>query len=89
MRSGGQDGTDWEIGRLMVAPDLQGRGLGRWLLERAEAAAPTGTRRMSLFTGVGSARNLRTYRRAGYRHDRDRADSPAVLHLSKPVRPGG
>src|SRR5688500_16270688 len=25
-------GEDWEVGRLMVAPDLAGRGVGRWLL---------------------------------------------------------
>jgi tRNA (guanine37-N1)-methyltransferase len=87
MRPGGEDGTDWEIGRLMVAPDLQGRGLGRWLLQRAEAAAPRTTRRMSLVTGAGSARNLRTYRRAGYRPDRDQADDAGVVRLSKPVRP--
>ena len=31
----------WEIGRLMVAPDLQGRGIGRALLGYAEAAAPS------------------------------------------------
>ena len=36
------DPTVWESGRLMVAPDLQGRGLGRSLLEHAEAAAPAG-----------------------------------------------
>ena len=28
----------------MVAPDLQGRGLGRWLLERVEEAAPPDAR---------------------------------------------
>jgi GNAT superfamily N-acetyltransferase len=26
----------WELGRLMVAPDVSGRGIGRWLLQRAE-----------------------------------------------------
>ena len=57
----------WEIGRLMVAPDLQGRGIGRALLAYAEAAAPAGTRRLWINTGTGSAANLRRYRRAGYR----------------------
>ena len=36
------DGESWEVGRLMVAPDLAGRGLGRTLLERIEALAPEG-----------------------------------------------
>jgi len=57
----------WEIGRLMVAPDLQGRGIGRALLAYAEAAAPAGTRRLWINTGTRSAANLRRYRRAGYR----------------------
>ncbi len=35
-----EDGTVWHIGLLMVAPDLRGRGLGRFLLEHAERAAP-------------------------------------------------
>src|SRR4051794_4453138 len=35
-----RDGTAWEIGRLMVAPDLAGQGLGRRLLAHAEAQAP-------------------------------------------------
>lgn len=38
-------GVDWDIGRLMVAPDYAGRGLGRWLLHFAEAQAPATTQR--------------------------------------------
>lgn len=62
-----RDGDRWEIGRLMVAPDLAGRGLGRWLLAHAEAAAPDGVDQFELFTGGRSERNLRMYARAGYR----------------------
>jgi len=79
-------GDTWDVGRLMVTPDLRGRGLGRWLLARAEAAAPPDTRRLSLFTGAGSAANLRMYQRAGYRRDPVQPDEPGVVHLSKPVR---
>lgn len=61
------EGTTWDVGRLMVAPDLQGRGLGRELLAAIEAAAPVEAERYVLFTGAGSARNLAMYRRAGYR----------------------
>ena len=61
------DGDVWDIGRLMVAPDLQGRGLGRLLLERIERLAPESATGFELFTGSGSARNQRMYRKAGYR----------------------
>lgn len=60
-------GPVWDIGRLMVAPDLQGRGLGRALLKHAEAAAPEGVTGYALITGAQSVANLRMYRRAGYR----------------------
>jgi tRNA (guanine37-N1)-methyltransferase len=58
---------DWHVGRLMVAPDLQGAGLGRRLLAEVEALAPPGVASYVLFTGAGSKRNQRMYRQAGYR----------------------
>jgi tRNA (guanine37-N1)-methyltransferase len=57
----------WEIGRLMVAPDVQGRGLGRALLEHAERLAPGAASSYRLMTGSRSEANLRRYKRAGYR----------------------
>ncbi|NYI66881.1 GNAT family N-acetyltransferase [Spelaeicoccus albus] len=64
----GQSTADnsWEIGRLMVAPDLAGQGLGRWLLKAGEDLAPESTTRFVLFTGAKSERNIRIYQRAGY-----------------------
>jgi tRNA (guanine37-N1)-methyltransferase len=61
------EGDTWDVGRLMVAPDLQGRGLGRDLLARIESLAPARAVAFELFTGAGSLRNQRMYRRAGYR----------------------
>ncbi|WP_329009001.1 GNAT family N-acetyltransferase [Micromonospora rifamycinica] len=61
------DGTDCHVGRLAVVPDLRGRGLGRWLLQAAEAAARPQCRRILLFTGTRSLRNIDLYRSAGYR----------------------
>lgn len=61
-----QVGDRWQIGRLMVAPDLAGRGLGRWLLQLVERQAPAGVSAFELFTGSSSVRNLRMYRSAGY-----------------------
>lgn len=75
-------GTTWEIGRLMVAPDHRGRGLGRYLLSWAEAQAPEGATLLRLFTGALSSRNLRIYGRAGYRHE---STSAGVAHLAKAV----
>ena len=50
-RTSGDVAGQWEIGRLMVAPDLQGRGIGRALLAYAEAQAPAGTHRLWLEHG--------------------------------------
>jgi GNAT superfamily N-acetyltransferase len=75
---GGRHGVDWEVGRLMVAPDLTGRGLGRWLLAVAESGAPHDVASFVLFTGLKSARNLSIYERAGHRVTDDPAPSSAV-----------
>ena len=73
-----------EFGRLMVAPDLTGRGLGRWLLEQAEAMAPGPAKRFELNTGVLSAANIRRYRRAGYRPADDGVEVlPGTIRLLK------
>jgi tRNA (guanine37-N1)-methyltransferase len=74
-------GGAWDIGRLMVAPDLHGRGLGRMLLARMEAAAPAEATSYELFTGAGSLRNQRMYKKAGYRSaGRPR---PGVVRMTK------
>ena len=56
----------WYVGRLMVAPDLQGRGLGSRLLTEIEALAPAGTSVARLVTGVASRANRAFYGRRGY-----------------------
>lgn len=71
----------WEIGRLMVAPDLTGQGIGRWLLSYAEQQAPPEATSLVLYTGAGSERNLTMYRRAGY----EVAEPPANT-LGKHIR---
>ncbi|GAB3034696.1 hypothetical protein GCM10011376_20040 [Nocardioides flavus (ex Wang et al. 2016)] len=74
---------EWDIGRIMVAPDLQGRRLGRALLELVEGLAPSGVRTFVLFTGAGSSDNLRMYRKAGYRVRTDRAAPAGAVVLTK------
>lgn len=62
-----EEPTTWQVGRLMVAPDLAGRGIGRAVLARVEALAPEDVTRYWVNTGRSAERNQRIYRRAGYR----------------------
>ncbi len=80
------DPATWETGRLMVAPDLAGRGLGRALLAYAESAAPEGASRLWINTGARSERNLRIYRKAGYRVEPGAGRFPGTVDLVKRAR---
>ena len=70
------------IGRLTVAPDLQGRGIGSRLLAAAEDAPAL---RATLFTGHRSVANLRLYERHGYVERRREQVRPGLVlvHLDK------
>lgn len=64
-------GNTCHVGRLIVHPDFQRRGIGSDLLNELERQCPDITR-FELFTGHKSAGNLRLYHRHGYqeyRHD--------------------
>ncbi len=80
---GPQGECSWEIGRLMVAPDRQGSGLGRALLAHAEARAPEQARRCTLFTGLASHDNLRMYLAAGFCRRDDLPAPPGTVVLTK------
>ena len=73
--------TRWRIARLAVAPDLQRRGLGRLLVERAEALAPTELEEFETMTGKASVDTQRFYRSCGYRQRGD--VTPSVIRLTK------
>ncbi|MEO5662734.1 MAG: GNAT family N-acetyltransferase [Nocardioides sp.] len=73
----------WDVGRLMVAPDLQGQGLGRDMLARIEGAAPADVAAYVLFTGAGSVDNIRMYKKAGYRLRGPLAGEPGAVVLTK------
>jgi ribosomal protein S18 acetylase RimI-like enzyme len=53
------------IGRLIVHPDCQNRGLGSRLMNAVEDAFPQASR-FELFTGHKSERNLYLYQKLGY-----------------------
>ena len=79
------EGDAWDIGRVMVAPDLQGRGLGRALLEHVQAVAPAAATSYVLFTGAGSLDNLRMYKKAGFRLRPDIEPPPGAVVLTKRI----
>lgn len=73
------------IGRLVVAPDLQGRGIGRALMGALEEEAAGQADACVLFTGHLSEANLRLYRRLGYgeTHRERVADHLMLVHMRK------
>ncbi|TDD44010.1 GNAT family N-acetyltransferase [Nonomuraea terrae] len=75
-------GTTCRVGRLVVAPDFQGQGVGTALLAALHEQMPEATA-FDLFTGHLSGDNLRLYRRLGYREThRERMDDHLTLvHL--------
>lgn len=73
------------IGRIAIAPDLQGYGIGQALLEAAEQHSDAAE--SELFTGSLSEANIRLYERCGYRiADRvDNADGTAQVFMRKRI----
>ncbi|MCA1655817.1 MAG: GNAT family N-acetyltransferase [Pseudonocardiaceae bacterium] len=80
------DGDRMEVARFVVAPDLQGRGIGRRLLAAVESAAPARVGTFWLVTGATSEENLRLYRGAGYQVAAHTTDpvGVALVVLEKP-----
>lgn len=72
------DGT-CHIGRLIVHPDFQNRGIGKQLMREIESFFKNATR-YELFTGHRSERNLYLYQKLGYStHKTERLNDNLVL----------
>ncbi len=72
------------IGRLIVHPDHQSRGIGTALMQEIESRFAH-AERFELFTGHKSARNLRFYQRLGYRAFREErvTDGLALVFMQR------
>ena len=57
----------WEISRIVVAPDLAGRGIDRVLLEHIQQVAPSQASEFVLLTGPLEAETQRMVKKAGFR----------------------
>ncbi len=80
------DGADHLlIENVAVAPDFQGRGLGRFMMAHAERlAAERGYGELRLYTNKMFAENVRLYLALGYRIDREEESALGVtVHMSK------
>jgi GNAT superfamily N-acetyltransferase len=71
------DSGTCQVGRLIVHPDYQGKGIGTLLMGRIETAFSR-AERFELFTGTKSIHNIRLYLRLGYREYREEDLSPKV-----------
>lgn len=78
-----KDGT-CHIGRLIVHPDRQNRGLGTQLMKAIEARFQA-AQRYELFTSENNARNLYLYQKLGYRPFRTAQlnDKVTLVYLKK------
>lgn len=82
-----QDGDLLMIGRIAIAPDMQGEGVGRALLEAAEEASTAA--QAELFTGSLSEANIRLYEACGYEQTQrvPQDDGTEQVFLRKQLQP--
>lgn len=77
------------IGRLAVAPDLQGKGIGTQLLFAVLGYLPENTSEVWVFTGQDSKHNIALYNKAGYEHQFDQvAGDLTYAYLRKVLESG-
>lgn len=81
------DGSRMLISRLSVAPDMQGQGIGRALLEAVSTARPDDVDLLWLVTGARSDGNVRMYVKAGFVQTRTGVDemNVPIVFLEKKV----
>ena len=75
------------IGRIVIAPDVQGSGIGGMLLAAAEEHSDAAE--AELFTGSLSEANIRLYERHGYAQTErvDQGDGTEQVFMRKRLRP--
>lgn len=78
------DGAVAHLGRLVVAPDRQGEGIGSSLLAACERVLPPEVGEIRLFTGSRSESTIRLYERVGYVRQYETPEGTHdLVHLTK------
>ncbi len=75
------------IGRLMTAPDLQGRGIGSRLMDDVEQRVERTVTTLRLHTGNRSDATIAFYRRRGYALIDDPDAPTGAVTMTKSARP--
>ena len=87
VRAHAEEGTCY-VGRLIVHPDFQSRGIGTRLMNEIERVFDR-CKRFELFTGERSERNLYLYQKLGYRIFKTSriTDQTNIVYLEKKSEP--
>ncbi len=72
------------IGRLIVHPEWQGQGIGTKLMHNIETCFPN-IQRCELFTGTKSTKNIKLYKRLGYKPFKEQVvnQSLSLVYMEK------
>lgn len=85
----GIEGDKANLGRLAVAPDVQGHGIGTRLLFAVLEYLPENIKEVWVFTGKDSRHNIALYSKAGYEHQFDEAFGDLTLAYLRKVLEAG
>jgi ribosomal protein S18 acetylase RimI-like enzyme len=85
----GIEGEKATIGRLAVAPDLQGQGIGTQLLFAVLSYLPDTTKEVWVFTGQNSKHNISLYNKVGYEHQFDQVSGDLTYAYLRKILEAG
>ncbi len=85
LRAFEQNGTAY-IGRVIVHPEFQNRGLGKQMMLDLETRFPS-TKRFELFTGFKDEKNLHFYASLGYSRFKDETHGTMTFVFLEKIKP--